>query len=97
MGKVLIQVGQSEEARVAAESAAASGAPAPQLVLPRSNVPEDIKPVEEAPAASASEEASSDAKAAEPAHEVCIGAVAPANRSFTDMGDDRKMAQVSSW
>ncbi|CAL8464659.1 g4194 [Coccomyxa elongata] len=69
MGKVLIQVGQSEEARVAAEAAAASGAPAPQLVLPRSNVPEEIKPVEEASAASASEEASSDAKTPEPTPE----------------------------
>lgn len=70
MGKVLIQVGQSEEARVAVEAAAASGAPAPQLVLPRSNVPEEIKPIEEAPAASASEEASSDAKTPEPTPEV---------------------------
>ena len=72
MGKVLIQVGQSEEARVAAEAAAASGAAAPQLVLPRSNVPEDVKPIEEAPAASASEEASSDTTAPQPAPEVSL-------------------------
>ncbi len=67
MGKVLIQVGASEEARAAAETAAATGAPAPALVLPRSNVPEEIQPVEEkeeAAEASSSEGAAADAKAA---------------------------------
>ncbi|KAK9904717.1 hypothetical protein WJX75_001194 [Coccomyxa subellipsoidea] len=65
MGKVLIQVGASEEARSAAAVAAAAGAPAPALVLPRSNVPEEVKPVEEEP-----EQASSSEGAAEAAAEV---------------------------
>ncbi len=44
MGKVLIQVGASEEARAAVPSGKT-------LVLPRSNVPEDLTPKEEKPAA----------------------------------------------
>ena len=45
MGKVLIQVGASEEAR----AAVAAGVPAGRaLVLPRSNVPDDVRPVDEA-------------------------------------------------
>ena len=44
MGKVLIQVGASEEARAAVQAGVPSGR---SLVLPRSNVPEDVKPAEE--------------------------------------------------
>ena len=46
MGKVLIQVGASEEARAAVQAGVPSGH---TLVLPpRSNVPEAVKPAEEA-------------------------------------------------
>jgi len=45
MGKVLIQVGASEEARAAVQAGIPSGH---TLVLPRSNVPEAVKPAEEA-------------------------------------------------
>ena len=48
MGKVLIQVGASEEARAAMRAGVPSGK---TLVLPRSNVPEDLAPKEEQPAA----------------------------------------------
>ena len=44
MGKVLIQVGASEEARAAVQAGVPSGR---SLVLPRSNVPEDVKPAKE--------------------------------------------------
>ena len=44
MGKVLIQVGASEEARAAVQAGVSSGH---SLVLPRSNVPEDVKPAKE--------------------------------------------------
>ena len=44
MGKVLIQVGASEEARAAMRAGVPSGK---TLVLPRSNVPEDLAPKEE--------------------------------------------------
>ena len=44
MGKVLIQVGASEEARAAMHAGIPSGK---ILVLPRSNVPEDLTPKEE--------------------------------------------------
>ena len=55
MGKVLLQVGASEEAR----AAIAAGVPSGQtLVLPRSNVPDDVRPAEEAkPAAADGEKA----------------------------------------
>lgn len=47
MGKVLVQCGQSEEARAAAKS----GIVGRPIVLPRSNVPEDMAaPQEDAPA-----------------------------------------------
>lgn len=47
MGKVLVQVGQSEEARRAAEAAAQAGSQPMPVVLPRSNVPEEAKAAED--------------------------------------------------
>ena len=59
MGKVLIQVGASEEAR----AAVAAGVPAGRaLVLPRSNVPDDVRPVEEAKPATADGEKAAEAE-----------------------------------
>jgi hypothetical protein len=62
MGKVLLQCGQSEEARAAARS----GISGKLLVLPRSNVPEELKPAEEKPEAA---EKADDQAASKP--EVC--------------------------
>lgn len=60
MGKVLIQVGASEEARAAVQAGVPSGR---SLVLPRSNVPEDVKPAEEQkPAAEGGEGAEAQAE-----------------------------------
>ena len=59
MGKVLIQVGASEEARAAMRAGVPSGK---TLVLPRSNVPEDLAPKEEKPAADSKADAEKDSK-----------------------------------
>ena len=59
MGKVLIQVGASEEAR----AAVAAGVPSGQtLVLPRTNVPNDVRQVEEAKPAAADGEKAAEAE-----------------------------------
>ncbi len=72
MGKVLVQVGQSEEARRAAEAAAQAGAQPMPVVLPRSNVPEEAKPLEEV---EGSDKAGPDSKSTDKdaAPKVCAG------------------------
>lgn len=59
MGKVLIQVGASEEARAALHAGVPSGK---TRVLPRSNVPEDLAPKEEKPAADSKADAEKESK-----------------------------------
>ena len=59
MGKVLIQVGASEEARAAMRAGVPSGK---TLVLPRSNVPEDLAPKEEQKPAAADKAEKADAE-----------------------------------
>ena len=63
MGKVLIQVGASEEARAAVHAGVPSGK---TLVLPRSNVPEDLTPKEEKPAADSKAEKADAEKESKP-------------------------------
>lgn len=64
MGKVLIQVGASEEARAAVQAGVPSGR---TLVLPRSNVPDDVKPAEEQkPAAKEGDEKAEAGKESKP-------------------------------
>lgn len=64
MGKVLIQVGASEEARAAMRAGVPSGK---TLVLPRSNVPEDLAPKEDAkPAAEGKAEKADSEKESKP-------------------------------